>query len=211
MYIEIDDLTKVIDKHKVLDKVSIKLEKGKIYGIKGKNGSGKTMLLRAICGLIKPTEGEVRVGEKVIGKDAAFPESVGVLIETPGFIPSFSGYENLKMLADIKKLIGKEDIEAVMEKVGLEKACFKKKYRTYSLGMKQMLGIAAAIMEKPDLILLDEPTNALDEESVRKLLDILREEKGRGACIVLASHDMEELTLLSDIIFIMEEGRLREA
>lgn len=211
MYIEIDDLTKVIDKHKVLDKVSIKLEKGKIYGIKGKNGSGKTMLLRAICGLIKPTEGEVRVGDKVIGKDAAFPESVGVLIENPGFIPSFSGYENLKMLADIKKLIGKEDIEAVMEKVGLEKACFKKKYRTYSLGMKQMLGIAAAIMEKPDLILLDEPTNALDEESVRKLLDILREEKGRGACIVLASHDMEELTLLSDIIFIMEEGRLREA
>ena len=211
MYIEIDDLTKVIDKHKVLDKVSIKLEKGKIYGIKGKNGSGKTMLLRAICGLIKPTEGEVRVGEKVIGKDAAFHESVGVLIENPGFIPSFSGYENLKMLADIKKLIGKEDIEAVMEKVGLEKACFKKKYRTYSLGMKQMLGIAAAIMEKPDLILLDEPTNALDEESVRKLLDILREEKGRGACIVLASHDMEELTLLSDIIFIMEEGRLREA
>ena len=211
MYIEIDDLTKVIDKHKVLDKVSIKLEKGKIYGIKGKNGSGKTMLLRAICGLIKPTEGEVRVGEKVIGKDAAFPESVGVLIENPGFIPSFSGYENLKMLADIRKLIGKEDIEAVMEKVGLEKTCFKKKYRTYSLGMKQMLGIAAAIMEKPDLILLDEPTNALDEESVRKLLDILREEKGRGACIVLASHDMEELTLLSDIIFIMEEGRLREA
>ena len=215
MYIEIDDLTKVIDKHKVLDKVSIKLEKGKIYGIKGKKGSGKTMLLRAICGLIKPTEGEVRGGEKVIGKvigkDAAFPESVGVLIENPGFIPSFSGYENLKMLADIKKLIGKEDIEAVMEKVGLEKACFKKKYRTYSLGMKQMLGIAAAIMEKPDLILLDEPTNALDEESVRKLLDILREEKGRGACIVLASHDMEELTLLSDIIFIMEEGRLREA
>lgn len=211
MYIEIDDLTKVIDKHKVLDKVSIKLEKGKIYGIKGKNGSGKTMRLRGICGLIKPTEGEVRVGEKVIGKDAAFPESVGVLIENPGFIPSFSGYENLKMLADIRKLIGKEDIEAVMEKVGLEKACFKKKYRTYSLGMKQMLGIAAAIMEKPDLILLDEPTNALDEESVRKLLDILREEKGRGACIVLASHDMEELTLLSDIIFIMEEGRLREA
>jgi len=211
MYIEIDDLTKVIDKHKVLDKVSIKLDKGKIYGIKGKNGSGKTMLLRAICGLIKPTEGEVRVGDKVIGKDAAFPESVGVLIENPGFIPSFSGYENLKMLADIRKLIGKEDIEAVMEKVGLEKTCFKKKYRTYSLGMKQMLGIAAAIMEKPDLILLDEPTNALDEESVRKLLDILREEKGRGACIVLASHDMEELTLLSDIIFIMEEGRLREA
>ena len=211
MYIEIDDLTKVIDKHKVLDKVSIKLDKGKIYGIKGKNGSGKTMLLRAICGLIKPTEGEVRVGDKVIGKDATFPESVGVLIENPGFIPSFSGYENLKMLADIRKLIGKEDIEAVMEKVGLEKTCFKNKYRTYSLGMEQKLGIAAAIMEKPDLILLDEPTNALDEESVRKLLDILREEKGRGACILLASHDMEELTLLSDIIFIMEEGRLREA
>ena len=169
------------------------------------------MLLRAICGLIKPTEGLVRVSGKQIGKDVTFPDSVGVLIENPGFIPSLSGYDNLKMLADIKGLIGKEEIEEAMEKVGLEKSCFKKKYKTYSLGMKQKLGIAAAIMEKPELILLDEPTNALDEESVRKLLDILKEEKERGACIILASHDMEELTLLSDIIFIMEEGRLRKA
>ena len=107
--------------------------------------------------------------------------------------------------------IGKEEIEAVMEKVGLEKSCFKKKYKTYSLGMKQKLGIAAAIMERPELILLDEPTNALDEESVKKLLGILKEEKERGACVILASHDMEELTLLSDIIFIMEEGRVRKA
>jgi hypothetical protein len=187
------------------------MDKGKIYGIKGKNGSGKTMLLRAVCGLIKPTEGLVRVSGKQIGKDVTFPDSVGVLIENPGFIPSLSGYDNLKMLADIKGLIGKEEIEAAMEKVGLEKACFKKKYKTYSLGMKQKLGIAAAIMESPELILLDEPTNALDEESVRKLLDILKEEKERGACIILASHDMEELTLLSDIIFIMEEGRVRKA
>ena len=177
MYVEIEALTKIIDKNKVLDKVSLKMDKGKIYGIKGKNGSGKTMLLRAVCGLIKPTEGLVKVGEKQIGKDVTFPDSVGVLIENPGFIPSLSGYDNLKMLADIKRLIGKEEIEAVMEKVGLEKSCFKKKYKTYSLGMKQKLGIAAAIMEKPELILLDEPTNALDEESVRKLLDILKIEK----------------------------------
>ena len=172
MYVEIEALTKIIDKNKVLDDVSLAMEKGKIYGIKGKNGSGKTMLLRTICGLIKPTEGVVRVSGKQIGK---------------------------------------EEIEAVMEKVGLEKSCFKKKYKTYSLGMKQKLGIAVAIMESPELILLDEPTNALDEESVRKLLDILKEEKKRGACIILASHDMEELTLLSDIIFIMEEGRVRKA
>ena len=211
MYVEIEALTKIIDKNKVLDDVSLAMDKGKIYGIKGKNGSGKTMLLRAICGLIKPTEGLVRVSGKQIGKDVTFPDSVGVLIENPGFIPSLSGYDNLKMLADIKGLIGKEEIEAVMEKVGLEKSCVKKKYKTYSLGMKQKLGIAAAIMESPELILLDEPTNALDEESVRKLLDILKEEKKRGACIILASHDMEELTLLSDIIFIMEEGRVRKA
>ena len=211
MYVEIEALTKIIDKNKVLDDVSLAMEKGKIYGIKGKNGSGKTMLLRTVCGLIKPTEGLVRVSGKQIGKDVTFPDSVGVLIENPGFIPSLSGYDNLKMLADIKGLIGKEEIEAIMERVGLEKACFKKKYKTYSLGMKQKLGIAAAIMERPELILLDEPTNALDEESVRKLLDILKEEKERGACIILASHDMEELTLLSDIIFIMEEGRVRKA
>ena len=211
MYVEIEYLTKIIDKNKVLDDVSLEMDKGKIYGIKGKNGSGKTMLLRAICGLIKPTEGLVRVSGKQIGKDVTFPDSVGVLIENPGFIPSLSGYDNLKMLADIKGLIGKEEIEEAMEKVGLEKSCFKKKYKTYSLGMKQKLGIAAAIMESPELILLDEPTNALDEESVRKLLDILKEEKERGACIILASHDMEELTLLSDIIYIMEEGRVRKA
>ena len=211
MYVEIEALTKIIDKNKVLDDVYLAMDKGKIYGIKGKNGSGKTMLLRAICGLIKPTEGLVRVSGKQIGKDVTFPDSVGVLIENPGFIPSLSGYDNLKMLADIKGLIGKEEIEAVMEKVGLLKSCLKKKYKTYSLGMKQKLGIAAAIMESPELILLDEPTNALDEESVRKLLDILKEEKERGACIILASHDMEELTLLSDIIFIMEEGRVRKA
>lgn len=211
MYVEIEALTKIIDKNKVLDDVSLEMDKGKIYGIKGKNGSGKTMLLRTVCGLIKPTEGVVRVSGKQIGKDVTFPDSVGVLIENPGFIPSLSGYDNLKMLADIKGLIGKEEIEEAMEKVGLEKSCFKKKYKTYSLGMKQKLGIAAAIMESPELILLDEPTNALDEESVRKLLDILKEEKKRGACIILASHDMEELTLLSDIIFIMEEGRVRKA
>ena len=134
MYVEIEALTKIIDKNKVLDKVSLAMDKGKIYGIKGKNGSGKTMLLRAICGLIKPTEGLVRVSGKQIGKDVTFPDSVGVLIENPGFIPSLSGYDNLKMLADIKGLIGKEEIEAVMEKVGLEKSCFKKKYKTYSLG-----------------------------------------------------------------------------
>ena len=117
MYVEIEALTKIIDKNKVLDDVSLAMDKGKIYGIKGKNGSGKTMLLRAICGLIKPTEGLVRVSGKQIGKDVTFPDSVGVLIENPGFIPSLSGYDNLKMLADIKGLIGKEEIEAVMEKV----------------------------------------------------------------------------------------------
>lgn len=211
MYIEVENFTKTIDHQQVLDNVTIGMEKGNIYGIKGKNGSGKTMLLRAICGLIKPTRGSVKVDGKLLGKDITFPHSVGALIEHPGFIANLSGYDNLKMLADIKGNIGKTEIEAIMERLGLEPESFKKKYRKYSLGMKQKLGIAAAVMEHPDLILLDEPTNALDEESVNKMVSLLQEEKERGALIIIASHDIEELNKLSDTIFIMEQGRIKES
>lgn len=210
MYIEIENLTKVIGTQEILKDITVGMEKGMIYGIRGKNGSGKTMLLRAICGLIKPTKGSVKIDGSLLGKDITFPKSVGVLIESPGFISSLSGYENLKMLADIKGIIGKREIEEVMEKVGLERETFKKKYRTYSLGMKQKLGIAAAVMEGPDLILLDEPTNALDEESVRRVVTLLQEEKERGALIVIASHDLEELHSLSDTLYVMNQGRMKE-
>lgn len=211
MYLEIENFTKIIDGQKVLKDITISMNKGMIYRIKGKNGSGKTMLLRGISGLIKPTKGRVIVDGDVLGVDISFPKSIGILIEQAGFIPSISGYDNLKMLGDIKGLVGKDEIEQTMEDVGLERSTFKKKYKAYSLGMKQKLGIAAAIMEKPDLILLDEPTNALDKESVNKVVALLQKEKERGALIIITSHDLEELNDLSDKIFIMEAGRIKES
>lgn len=209
MYLTIEKVSKVIKGQTLLNQVSLALEKGKIYGLQGKNGSGKTLLLKAMCGLLIPTEGTVCVDGKILGKDTDFPESVGALIENPGFIQGYSAFKNLKMLADINHKISEQDILDILKEVGLED-CGKKKYRNFSLGMKQKLGIAAALMEKPKLILLDEPTNALDEKSVKVLRDILNKRKEEGALIVVASHDKEELELLADKIFIVEEGNVRE-
>lgn len=208
MYLQIDGVTKVIAEETVLNQVSLSMDSEKIYGLWGKNGSGKTMLIRAICGLIRPTTGKVIIDGEVLGEKSDFPKSVGVLIENPGFIGKYTGYQNLKMLADIKKEIGKEEIEQILEKIGLGENQ-NKKYKKYSLGMKQKLGIAAALMENPKLILLDEPTNALDEESVRKLHDILVEYKEKGALIIIASHDKEELEKLSDEIYEIENGKVK--
>lgn len=209
MYLTIEKVSKEIKGQKLLNQVSLALEKGKIYGLQGKNGSGKTLLLKAMCGLLIPTEGTVCVDGKILGKDTDFPESVGALIENPGFIQGYSAFKNLKMLADINHKISEQDILDILKEVGLED-CGKKKYRNFSLGMKQKLGIAAALMEKPKLILLDEPTNALDEKSVKVLRDILNKRKEEGALIVVASHDKEELELLADKIFMVEEGNVRE-
>ena len=209
MYLTIEKVSKVIKGQTLLNQVSLALEKGKIYGLQGKNGSGKTLLLKAMCGLLIPTEGTVCVDGKILGKDTDFPESVGALIENPGFIQGYSAFKNLKMLADINHKISEQDILDILKEVGLED-CGKKKYRNFSLGMKQKLGIAAALMEKPKLILLDEPTNALDEKSVKVLHDILNKRKEEGALIVVASHDKEELELLADKIFMVEEGNVRE-
>lgn len=208
MYLEIEELTKIIGNETVLDHITLSMDVGKIYGLWGKNGSGKTMLIRAICGLIRPTSGKVIIDSEVLGEKQDFPQSVGALIENPGFIDKYTGYQNLKILAEIKKEIGKEEIEAVLEKVGLQEQKHKK-YKKYSLGMKQKLGIAAALMEKPRLILLDEPTNALDEASVKMLHNLLLEYKQEGALIILASHDREELEQLSDIIYEVENGRIK--
>lgn len=209
MYLTIEKVSKVIKGQTLLNQVSLALEKGKIYGLQGKNGSGKTLLLKAMCGLLIPTEGTVCVDGKILGKDTDFPESVGALIENPGFIQGYSAFKNLKMLADINHKISEQDILDILKEVGLED-CGKKKYRNFSLGMKQKLGIAAALMENPKLILLDEPTNALDEKSVKVLRDILNKRKEEGALIVVASHDKEELELLADKIFMVEEGNVRE-
>ena len=209
MYLEIKNITKVIDGTKVLDSITLSMERGKIYGLRGRNGSGKTMIMKAICGLIRVKEGEIWIDGELLGKKYDFPKSIGALIETPGFVENYSGYSNLKMLADMKGFIGKNEIETIMERVGLDPK-EKKKVKKYSLGMRQKLGIAAALMEHPELIVLDEPTNALDEESVQVLHCLLQEEKERGALIIIASHDEEELKRLCDEIYIVNAGKVKK-
>lgn len=207
MYLKMEHIVKEIKKNLILDDISLELEAGKIYGLQGKNGSGKTMMIKGMCGLIRPTKGSVWVNEERLGDARDFPESVGALIENPGFINGYSAYRNLKVLADMRQKITDERILATLEEVGLADVG-KKKFRHFSLGMKQKLGIAAAIMEEPELILLDEPGNALDEKSVENLRNILFKQKERGALIVIASHDAEELSILADTIFVMENGKI---
>ncbi len=209
MYIELKDIEKTIGANTVLSDINVRLESGNIYGLKGKNGSGKTMLMRIICGLIRPSRGEVSIDGKILHKDISFPESIGVLIENPAFLSQYSGFDNLKLLSSIKKIIKDEDIIRTIEKVGLDPHD-KKKYKKYSLGMKQKLGIACAIMEKPDIIILDEPVNAVDEDGVKRIREILCELKNENKIIILACHDKEELYFLSDNIIEIENGRIKD-
>lgn len=207
MELEVINVTKIIDKKTILDNVNLKLKGGRIYGLRGKNGAGKTMLFRLMSGLILPTEGQVLIDGEELGKEISFPRSIGILIENPGYIPNFSGFKNLKMIGNIKGIIGDEKILDTMELLDLDPYS-KKKVKKYSLGMKQKLGVAMAVMEDPDLILLDEPINALDEASVKIVHDLLQKHKKRGALILVASHDREELNLLADEILVMENGKL---
>lgn len=207
IYIEIRNLSKKIKGVMVLDNINMKLQKGKVYGFTGPNGSGKTMLFRSICGLIKPTEGTIEINNKKLHENISFPESVGALIENPGFLPNYSGRKNLKLIADIKGIIGYDEIDKLMDLIGLD-LIDKKKYKQYSLGMKQKLGIAQALMEDPELIILDEPTNALDEKSIQNVLELIKEEKEKGKTILIASHDKVNLEKVSDVIFKMENGRI---
>lgn len=207
MYIQLKDVNKTIQGNPILCNINMRLESGRIYGLQGKNGSGKTMLMRALCGLIRYDSGQIDIDGKILGKDISFPESVGFLIENPGFLPGETGLENLKLLAAILNRVDEAHIRDVVEKVGLNPNDLRK-YKKYSLGMKQRLGIAAAIMEDPDLILLDEPTNAIDEDGIVLLRGILDEYKKKGALIVLSCHDTEELNLLSDEIFAISKGKV---
>ncbi len=207
MRIEVSHYTKVIKGVTVLDDVNLAFEPGTCYGLRGKNGSGKTMLLRAIAGLLFPTSGGVFVNGKKLGKDIDFPASVGLLIETPSFLPRYTGFKNLQLLAGLRGIASDDDIAEALRRVGLDPGD-KRVFRKYSLGMQQRLGIACAIMEHPDLILLDEPINALDPSGVACVETIVGEEKERGAIVVVACHDAEELDLLADEIFVMAEGRL---
>lgn len=208
MQIEIANYTKKVRGALVLDRINLRLESGRIYGFIGRNGSGKTMLLRAIAGLIHPTEGKIILdGEKVLHKDCDFPSNMGLLLEKPNFLGYLSGLENLKMLAEIQNKITEEDICALMEQFHLEPRS-KKPFSKYSQGMKQKIGIIQAIMENPDLIILDEPFNALDEESVEILRKILLARGAEGKLILLTSHHKEDIDTLCDVVYTIEGGRI---
>lgn len=207
MKIEILNYTKNLSHNCVLNNINLTLESGRIYGFTGKNASGKTMLMRAICGLITPSSGEVKIDGKILGKDISFPESVGVLIENPGFTSSYSGFNNLKFLAQIQNRINNEDIKNTLKKVGLDPND-KKSFRKYSLGMKQKLGIAAAIMENPKLLILDEPFNALDEETAEKIRKIILSYRNEDHIVILSCHDREELETLCDVIIKIQSGSI---
>ncbi len=206
----VDNFSKVLKRKQVLKDIELKISKGECIGIKGINGSGKTMLLRAISGLITPTAGKVIVANKSIRKDVMFPESMGLLIEYPTFTGAYTGFQNLIFLSDIKKLISHEEVKEMLTKVGLSPND-DRKFSKYSLGMKQRLGIAQAIMEKPDLIILDEPTNALDKEATTMVQEILRAEKDRGATLIIATHDDRLFDgQLFDRVVQMNDGRIIE-
>lgn len=206
--IEIKNLCKIINKQTVIQDVCVSMKSGKIYGFQGINSSGKTMLMRLISGLIFPTSGSIEINKKTLGKDIAFPDSIGLLLENAAFLDSYSGFQNLKMLASIKNKIDDAQISDTLSAVGLDPAD-RKKYRKYSLGMKQRLGIAAAIMEKPDIIILDEPTNALDADGIALVKKILAEQRERGALVIISCHDLFILREMSDEILLLESGRVK--
>ncbi|MCH5349097.1 MAG: ATP-binding cassette domain-containing protein [Oscillospiraceae bacterium] len=205
--VQVKELDLTLQKNEILKKVSVDFERGKIHGLIGRNGSGKTMLMKCICGFMKPTNGSVSVNGKRIGRDCDFPESVGLIIETPGFIPYYSGFRNLKLLADLHGKISKSDISQTMEQVGLDPN-LKRHVRKYSLGMRQRLGLAQAIMEDPDLLILDEPMNGLDKDGVKDMRKYLLDLKAKGKTILIASHSAEDIEVLCDTVCEMDKGVL---
>lgn len=206
--IELKNVSKKIRGITVIDDISMTLSSGRVTGLRGINGSGKTMLMRLITGLILPTNGTIKIDDKLLGKEITFPESVGILLENPAFLNSYSGFQNLKMLASIRDQIDDEQINQTLKFVGLNEESAKKKYKKYSLGMKQRLGIAGAIMEQPDIVILDEPTNSLDTSGVELVKEIVRHEKERGAVVIITCHDADILDELADEIYSLEEGAL---
>lgn len=209
MKIEIKKVSKKFKDIKVLKNVSMTLESGHIYGFTGHNGSGKTVLLKLICAFLEPTTGEILFDGKNVIKENSFPPSTRALIEKPNFLSDLTGYENLELLARIQNIIGEKEIEDTLKKVGLEEDQDKLYYK-YSLGMKQKLGIAQVLMEDPEILILDEPFNGLDENSIKNIRKILLKEKEKGKLIILATHDKEDIKVLCDEIYKFNDGTVKK-
>lgn len=200
-------ISKSIQGQKVLDDVSIRMVSGKVYGFCGRNGSGKTMLFRALSGLIRLDEGTVRLDGKLLHKDFSVLPNLGIVLENAGLYMNMTGMQNLMFLAGLNKKVGEKEAYRAMERVGLEPED-KRSYRKYSMGMKQRLAIAQAIMEEPDILMLDEPTNGLDDEGVKLIRKIILEEKRRGALILFASHIKEDVHILADQLYYVSYGKV---
>lgn len=205
--IVVENLTKHYGKQIVIDHLSVTFHPGVIYGLVGANGCGKTTLIRCICGFTKSTEGKILVGGKQIGKDVDFAPRTGIIIEAPGFMPHYSGLRNLLLLADISGRASQQQARAVMQQVGLDPD-EKKPVRTYSLGMRQRLGIAQAIMEDPSILMFDEPFNGLDKHAMNDIRKLLQDLKEQGKTIILISHYAAEIEGNCDTIFEMVDGKL---
>lgn len=205
--ISVESVSLTIGTAQILRDISVQFEEGQIHGIVGRNGSGKTMLMKCICGFVRPTAGRIIVAGNQVGRSMDFPPGLGLLIETPGFVPYYSGLKNLELLAAINRRASKERLNACMEQLGLEEAK-DKRVSKYSMGMRQRLGIAQAIMEDPNLLILDEPLNGLDEQGVEDIRALLTELRGQGKTILLSSHNREDIDLLCDSVCKMACGVL---
>ena len=207
--ISVQHVYKDFGEENVLKDVTHDFEAGKIHGIVGNNGSGKTVLFKCICGFLLPTRGSIFVDYEQVGKDMDFPEDMGIIIETPGFLPALTGFKNLQLLASLRRKIGDKEIRQTIKQVGLDPD-MKKHVAKYSLGMRQRLGIAQAIMEDPSLLILDEPFNGLDKQGAGEVCELLRGLKERGKTILIAAHNMLEIEWLCDTICEMDAGVLTQ-
>lgn len=207
--ISVENVTKFFGHDEVLKSVSRNFEEGKIHGIVGNNGSGKTVLMKCICGFLKPTKGRVLVRYKEVGRDIDFPDDMGIIIETPGFLPGLTGFKNLSLLASLNRRTDERGIREAIKRVGLDPS-MKKPVGKYSLGMRQRLGIAQAIMENPSLLILDEPMNGLDKHAVAEMRALIKELKNDGKTIILASHNQADIDELCDTVCEMDAGIMTE-
>ena len=205
--IQIENVTKKFGEAVVLDEINMELQPGNIYGLVGRNGSGKTMLMKCICGFVLPTSGTIHVNGKIVGKEIDIPDDIGIIIENPGFLPNYSGFKNLQLLAMIRNKIGKAQIKEAIRRVGLDPES-KKHVGKYSLGMRQRLGLAQALMEDPSILLLDEPMNGLDNEGAEEIRKLILDLKQNGKLIIIASHTREDINLLCDKVFYMDHGKI---